>query len=200
MRNQASPTRRNHDTSVEALAAVAARTIAATALVAVTALYGTVAVAQAAVPCTAIENDAERLACYDRALRGSAPPPGARAPAGAIERTATPAPTETVTPAPRLERRVREAGAPVAPAAPVAGNASQGDGVIPIVVVGIRALPNRETTFTTADGARWVQTDSQRITSLPDTPFEAQLKPGAMGSYFLVATERGRAIRVRPVR
>jgi hypothetical protein len=68
------------------------------------------------------------------------------------------------------------------------------------VIVGTRALPGRETTFILADGTSWVQNDSQRITGLPDTPFEAELKPGAIGSYFLVPKDRGRAIRVRPVR
>ena len=59
--------------------------------------------------------------------------------------------------------------------------------------------PGRETTFTDEDGTSWVQTDSQRIYGLPDTPFDAELKRGAMGSYFLVPAERARAIRVRPV-
>lgn len=199
MRDQASPTRRNHDTSIEATASAAAGTIAATLFVAVTALYGTAAVAQAAVPCTAIENDAERLACYDRALRGSAPTPAARAPSASTERAATPAASPSAV-APRAERQVRESAAPTAPAAPAAGRASAEEEIIPIVVVNVRALQNRETTFTTDDGTAWVQTDSQRIMGLPDAPFEAQIKRGAMGSYFLVATERGRAIRVRPLR
>jgi uncharacterized protein involved in copper resistance len=174
-------------------------------LVALMALHGTAAVAQPAVPCTAIENDAERLACYDRALRGSASPPGAQAPAASAERAATPPRTETQPPAPtavapRRERQARESAAPTAPAAPAAGRTSSEEEIIPIVVVGVRALANRETTFTTDDGATWVQTDSQRLTGLPDAPFDAQIKRGAMGSYFLVATEHGRAIRVRPVR
>ncbi|HUQ53545.1 MAG TPA: hypothetical protein VM692_15065, partial [Gammaproteobacteria bacterium] len=38
------------------------------------------AAAQGAVPCTAIANDAERLACYDRALRGAPPPAASPAP------------------------------------------------------------------------------------------------------------------------
>jgi hypothetical protein len=44
-----------------------------------------------------------------------------------------------------------------------------------------------------------VQTDSQRVVGFPDPPFEAELKPGTMGSQFLVPKERGRAIRVRAV-
>jgi hypothetical protein len=95
------------------------------------------------------------------------------------------------------------APAPAAPtpsAAPVAGDSEALEGIIPIVIIGTRALPGRETTFLLADGTSWVQTDSQRINGLPDTPFDAELKPGAIGSYFLVPKDRGRAIRVRPVR
>jgi hypothetical protein len=70
---------------------------------------------------------------------------------------------------------------------------------VPIVVVSVRSLPGRETSFTTKDGATWVQTDSQRIYGLPDTPFDAELKPGAVGSTFLVPKTGGRAIRVKLV-
>jgi hypothetical protein len=58
-------------------------------------------------------------------------------------------------------------------------------------------LPGREANFTAEDGTVWIQTDSQRLTGMPDTPFDAELKPGAMGSYFLVPKEKGRAVRVR---
>jgi len=69
---------------------------------------------------------------------------------------------------------------------------------VSIVVVGVRTLQGRETTFTTQDGA-WVQIDSQRVVGLPATPFEAELKRGAMGSTFLVPKNGARAIRVRAV-
>jgi hypothetical protein len=71
---------------------------------------------------------------------------------------------------------------------------------VPIVVVGVRALPGRETAFTADDGSIWVQTDSQRILGLPDPPFSAELRSGAMGSRFLVPEGRTRAIRVRLAR
>jgi hypothetical protein len=172
--------------------------------------------AQGAVPCTALDDDAERLACYDRALRATpptaapaapaAPPPAVAEPAAqAAAEPAAPAPAATETSArqPREVRGSTAAPAPAAPApsaAPVAGTSETPDGIIPIVIVGTRALPGRETTFLLADGTSWVQTDSQRINGLPDTPFDAELKPGAIGSYFLVPKDRGRAIRVRPVR
>lgn len=155
-------------------------------------------------PCTAIDNDAERLACYDRALRGSPAPAATPAPA----RTAPPS-AAAAEQAPRGERNVRESAAPAAPAAPVArtapvastaGAASAEPAIVPLVIVGVRTLPGRETTFTTDDGVSWVQTDGQRLVGLPEAPFNAELKPGAMGSYFLVPADRGRAIRVRQVR
>lgn len=161
------------------------------------------AAGQGTVPCTAIEDDTERLACYDRALRG----PAETVPAA--PRAAAPADSAPTlgTNDRRRERNIRSSAAIEAPAAPTASvppvgrNAGRGDGdeLIPIVVVNVRALPGRETTFTDRDGTRWVQTDSQRIVNLPDAPFEANLKRGAMGSFFLVP-EQGRAVRVRQVR
>ena len=71
---------------------------------------------------------------------------------------------------------------------------------MPIVVVGVRAQPGRAAVFTTRDGATWVQNDGQSLTGFPDTPFDAELKPGAMGSQFLVPKNGGRAIRVREPR
>jgi hypothetical protein len=162
--------RRDHDTSIPMTRTFASALVLA-AVIAV--LPWQSAAAQAAVPCTAIADDVERLACYDRALR--APQPAAPAP---------PAQSAAAPPAAR------------APAAAAADESIASESIA-IVVVGVRAQPGRETTFTTQDGTTWVQTDSQRIVGLPDTPFEAELKPGAMGSRFLVPAGRGRAIRVR---
>jgi hypothetical protein len=205
MRIVALQRRQDHDTSLYGTAALAALLAAASAWPLQS------ATAQGAVPCTAIADDAERLACYDRALRG--PPPEATPPraAQAAPRSASPAaapaapaaaPPAATEPR-RAERRVRESAAPAAPPAPRAPAAGSNDAeeqIIPLVIVSTRALPGRETTFTAQDGTRWVQTDSQRITGLPETPFDAEIKPGTMGSYFLVAKDRQRAIRVRPVR
>ncbi|HEY3515524.1 MAG TPA: hypothetical protein VGL98_00660 [Gammaproteobacteria bacterium] len=144
------------------------------------------AAAQSA-PCTAIQDDAERLACYDRALRATPPAP------------ASPAPTAPAAPA----TQAPAAQTPAAQSAPApatqASSASAGKDVTSIVVVSVRTLPGRETSFTTQDGATWVQTDSQRIYGLPDTPFDAELKPGAVGSTFLLPKSSNRAIRVKLV-
>ncbi len=199
--------RRHHDTG---------RVSAAALVLALATLAGPAANAQTAVPCTAIENDVERLACYDRALRGTPPAPPERAAPAAPARAAAPAtapapsaaaPPTATTPATvateaRGERRVREATAPAAPAAPTisASSGKSGEAITPLVIVGVRALPSRHTLFTAEDRTSWVQTDSQRIMALPDTPFDAELKSGAMGSFFLVPKDGARAIRVRPAR
>jgi hypothetical protein len=167
------------------------------------------AAAQASPPCTSIENDAERLACYDRALRAASPAPAAQTPAAppaqapAAQTAPTAAPNApSATPAaaePSNRRRIRESAAPAAPAAPAAGASAEDDDerIIPIVIIGMNGHPGREMYFTAQDGTRWVQTDSQRVVGLPDPPFEAELKPGTLGSQFLVPKDRGRPIRVR---
>jgi hypothetical protein len=206
MRTAASQEGQDHATSLRSSAAIAATVIAAAALAA---WSWQPAAAQGAVPCTAIEDDAERLACYDRALRPApaapaaqpsaspaAPAPAAGTPAAAAAAAATAAPAAATEVAPRAERAVRQSVAPAAPAAPVAGTASTTD-VIPIVIVGVRTLPGRETIFTAEDGATWVQSDSQQIVGLPEAPFEAEIQPGAMGSRFLRPKDFPRRIRVR---
>jgi hypothetical protein len=185
MRTAASQEGQDHATLLRSTAALAAAFVVAAALAA---WPRQPAAAQAAVPCTAIENDAERLACYDRALRPAPTAEGAQ--------PSAPAATEV---APRSERTVRQSAAPAAAAAPVAGAASSAsDNVIPIVIVGVRSLPGRETIFTAEDGATWVQTDSQQMVQLPEAPFEAEIQPGAMGSRFLLPKDYPRRIRVRP--
>ncbi|MEO8465302.1 MAG: hypothetical protein ABI640_08165 [Gammaproteobacteria bacterium] len=143
--------------------------------------------------CTTIDNDAERLACYDRALRPAAAP--APSTAIATENRAT-----------RPAREVREStvsAAPAAPAAPAAAAARQAPaaskeeavGVVPIVIVQIRTLPGRAATFVTDTGDTWVQTDTQR--QMPAVPFKAEIKAGSMGSSFLVPDDYARSFRVR---
>jgi hypothetical protein len=209
MRNAAPKDGQDHDTTLRRAARFAAALVA---LVAAATSAPAPLAAQGAVPCTAIADDAERLACYDHALRGTppaTPPPAAAAPA---------APPAVGTPAPdaeageradgrRREGRVREPAAAAVPAAPAAApapaTAARRNGgeeeIVPLVIVGVRTIPGRETIFTAENGTVWVQTDSQRIIGLPDPPFEAELKPGAIGSLFLVPEGRRRAIRVRQV-
>lgn len=139
--------------------------------------------AQAAT-CTTIADDVERLACYDRALRAASPQSAAQAPA---------APTPA---APPVQTPIVPAPAPQAAASPQRQADADKD-TIAIVIVGVRTVPGRETVFTAQDGTTWVQTDSQRVFGLPETPFDAEIKPGAMGSRFLVPSNGARAVRVR---
>ena len=192
MRTAAPRKGRDHDTLLPGSAAAAVIVL----LAALTAPWPAHHAAAQSQPCTAIQNDAERLACYDRALRATSPAPAAPATAApATAAPATAAPTPTPTP--------QAAEAPAVPAAQTStatpASPANADKIVPIVVVTVRTLPGRETTFTTKDGAAWVQTDSQRIYGLPEVPFDAELKPGAVGSTFLVPKTGGRAIRVKLV-
>src|SRR5690606_28453636 len=80
MRNAAPKNRQDHDTTLSGAAGFAAALVVLLAAAAAPAPLA----AQGAVPCTAIVDDAERLACYDRALRGTPPvAPSAAAPPAA---------------------------------------------------------------------------------------------------------------------
>jgi hypothetical protein len=189
MRTAAPREGRDHDTSLPGAGAVAVAVL----LAALTAELPSHDAAAQDPPCTAITDDAERLACYDRALRATSPAPAAPAP------IATSAPAAR-TPAPAAQAPATPATAtPATPSSQAQSKRDAAEEIVPIVVVGVRTLQGRETRFTAQDGGVWVQTDSQRIVGLPDTPFDAELKRGAMGSQFLVPKDGGRAIRVRPV-
>ncbi len=68
--------------------------------------------------------------------------------------------------------------------------------MVPIVVVEVRDLPGHGRVFTTADGQLWIQSTGQRSV-YADPPFRAEIKPGALGSFFLVPLDRGHSVRVR---
>ena len=153
-------------------------------------------------PCTAIKDDTQRLACYDRALRPTAPATPAPA-ADANVPTAAPSEHLSTSREPRRERHVREAAAapPPEPAPAHAARSTRPEpdaaAIEPIVVVEVHTFPGRGATFVTDSGAVWIQSDS-RQTHLPSTPFKASLKPGAMSSVFLVPDDAPHAIRVHP--
>jgi hypothetical protein len=74
---------------------------------------------------------------------------------------------------------------------------SAADGDTETYTVTIVEIPRRspEAVFVTGDGEVWIQTDGRRI-QVPAVPFEAEIRPGALGGRFL-APSSGRAIRVR---
>jgi hypothetical protein len=154
----------------------------------------------AAAACASIENEHDRLACYDRALRAVPPAPEPAAAPGAQENAATPAARSTAAaPAAAVTAVSATPTSPEASAAPPApsvdARTGQPTGVIPIVVLSARARPGRGVEFTTDRGGVWLQTDTQPL-NLPPTPFNAQLKPGTLGGVFLVPENR-LGIRVR---
>ena len=157
-----------------------------------------------ATPCPDIANDAERLACYDRALRPdrtpapstqSAPPPAttAPAPAAAAPAGAAVAPAATTAAPAAAAPPTPVTAAPAATPAPSAAT----DQVVTISIVAVSIVTGRSATFTAADGTVWVQNDSQTLRNLPETPFDAELKEGALGSRFLLPKGQSRSIRVR---
>jgi hypothetical protein len=155
--------------------------------------------------CAGIVSDAERLACYDRAQRGA--PAGVSSPQTGAAESPPPATTSGSANATSAQAAApATAAAPTAPAigtnaAPATASAAPATStnaapaIVPIVVVATRTLPGRPTEFTTETGQVWVQTDAQRA-SVPATPFNAEIRPGVIGSTFLVPADR-RAIRVR---
>jgi hypothetical protein len=144
--------------------------------------------------CAQIQDDTDRLDCYDgvfrRAEDRAAATPATREQQRAsrpIEGAVRTAPRPTATPTPQT--------ADAASNAPAAGARAEPER-IPIVVVALRETRGRNIVFTTDDGNVWIQTDG-RSNYYPNVPFQAALRPGAMSSYFLVPNERGRAVRVR---
>lgn len=143
--------------------------------------------------CAQIPNAAERLACYDR----ESPPPEA-------------APTTTVAPSPSPSAATDElakapAAAAPAPAPATAASAAAASAVVaedeesqvvPVVVIGMRKYPGRSATFTTDNGDVWLQIGAEDV-YVPKVPFKAELRPAAMGTYFLRPSDYGWRVHVR---
>jgi hypothetical protein len=128
--------------------------------------------------CAQIAAPADRLACYDRALPPTQPPPATIGDRDAIEKS-------SVVPV-------------TSPSAVVATTEteSEQDDAVSIVVVGMRKYPGRSATFTTDKGDVWVQIGGEGL-YLPKVPFDAELKPASMGTYFLRPSEYGWRVHVR---
>ncbi len=170
----------------------AVRSLTVVGVIAVCALKTEPATAQT-IDCARLENDAQRLACYDRAA--AAPAAGTQerpvrqtqqaqpaAPAATTAPARQAAPPQTTTPSvatePAREREAREAPE-----------------TVPVVVASVRTTRGRGATFITDNGEVWKQSDSHSY-RLPDAPFNATIAPGAVGSYFLTPENRRTAIRV----
>lgn len=122
----------------------------------------------AARACTSITADAERLACYDRALRTR---PAERAQPEPSESTPprTESPTKRET---RAERKARRESA-----------AKKNE--LEVTIVKVQRIRGRaDAFFITDDGQVWKQSDGQRFLT-PDPPFRAVISAGSFGSHFL---------------
>jgi hypothetical protein len=169
--------------------------------------------------CARIADSLERLICYDREFRpnsaaessaslpaapaGVAPSPSpspapaasaAAAPPAAATPAAASAAAASSTPPPAAAAPTATAPAAAAPAT-AAPAENQKDAEVPIVVVSISELRGGDARFSTKDGQLWIQTDGRRNV-YPTVPFDAVIRPGAMGSAFLVPPS-GRGVRVR---
>lgn len=67
-----------------------------------------------------------------------------------------------------------------------------------VTVTSIKKDMNGMRYFLTSDGQVWKQTTAVSWSS--KVPFEAEIKSGALGSFFLVAVEGGRSTRVKRIR
>lgn len=161
--------------------------------------------------CAALSSDVARLACYDALLGGGdsasdaapqAPQGNARPSRAAESADAAPATgAERSAPAAPAPRSAGRSAEPLAvPATPPRGRPERPapraePSAYPVTVVDVpRTRP--EVVFVTEDGDVWVQTDGRRV-RVPDVPFGAEIRPGALGSYFLAPDDGARAIRVR---
>ncbi|MCY4344590.1 MAG: hypothetical protein OXE83_13585 [Gammaproteobacteria bacterium] len=68
-----------------------------------------------------------------------------------------------------------------------------------VTVVRLSAMAGKPIVFYLASGEVWQQT-RQRMTSLPEPPFEATMRRGAFGSHRLRVTQRSPAIGIRRIR
>lgn len=123
--------------------------------------------------CTDIASSVARLDCYDNAL-------------GRVSSRARPGGGDQDSGAAALaERDARGASA----------DPFEREAAYTVTVVEVRAR-GRDAIFITEEGETWVQNDGRRFFA-PDVPFSAEIRPGALGSRFLVPSDGGRAIRVR---
>jgi hypothetical protein len=65
-----------------------------------------------------------------------------------------------------------------------------------VTVTSVRKSLRNMLIFETENGQVWQQTD-QRTVRYEDTPFEADIRPGSMGSFFLKPESGSMSIRVR---
>lgn len=151
--------------------------------------------------CADIEREIARLECYDEAaaaVRGEAEsrsetPAAARAPqrtdaADAGQREADDEDRASASPPVAAERNVE------GPA--VSGRGDDDDRDRQVTIVEVRTSVPGRAVFVTSDGDEYVQTSGRLRLYLPDVPFQASLRTGAVGGTFLTPEGTRRSIRI----
>ena len=170
----------------------------------------------AVLECAGIEREILRLECYDEAVAalrlrqqsgearsgGPSPAPSAAArgetetQAGGDSPASAEAPESGSTPQVAAERNL-QGNAPARAARSGEQDADRADdGDREVTVVEVRtSIPGRAV-FITSDGEEFVQTSGRLNLFLPDVPFQASLRAGAVGGKFLTPEGTRRSIRI----
>ncbi len=149
--------------------------------------------------CRAISAEQERLLCYDTVIDGGIfNEQQVRQKRAEVFGSKTMANSEPVAPAPP-ESSSPSSKAGIAEAPPAATKKSRNDSSdsLTVTIVKTRKDGNGFYYFQTAEGQVWKQQNASRWTI--DTPFEAVVKAGVMGSFFL-EVKGSRGTRVKRVR
>lgn len=162
----------------------------------------------AVLECAAIEREILRLECYDEAVAAlrARQPESARSAAAArvdTETGASAARREADAPArenaaapPVVAERNLQGGAAVRAERSDAPDAGRDEGERQVTVVEVRTTVPGRAVFVTSDGEEFVQTSGRLNLYLPDVPFQANLRAGAVGGRFLTPEGTRRSIRI----
>lgn len=154
--------------------------------------------------CARISSTGDRILCLENALRRLSPDPQARSETGDVKATG------------QRENTADPQGQAELPAATAvaARNATERSAEfeqfglseaqqkqerldsITVEVTRVSESAYGKMLITTADGQVWRQTDQARA-RMPEVPFDAEIRSGASGSFFIQASSGGRAVRVR---
>lgn len=145
--------------------------------------------------CAELESLDERVACIDAVL-GNGSDSGAETGGGERRRSADgSADSAGASDADRADdsapRRTRD----VETRAP-STDERDADGERTVLIVDVSTRVPGRAIFTAENGERFVQTTGRSDLFLPSTPFQAVIRPGAIGSRFLVPEGQKRAIRI----
>jgi len=131
-------------------------------------------------------------------------------PASTVQADASPPPETAVSPSAAVAASILMHDSPVAEDAHVANNAVVANenyglkesrvpteaNTLQVTVTSVRKNLSNKFVFATEAGQVWLQID-QRSVRYEDTPFEAEIRPASMGSYFLKPGSSSVSVRVR---